>query len=148
MAVYEGARPRSGFFPRGRAGSPPLRRPVVHPPVSRRAAPVERLDTPALPRRRARTAIRARRHPRTVGFVLGAIVVVFLLSFFSLVQTVRVSASGYDLDRLDSDYANLLRQRQQVMSDLDRYGAEPAIRQEAISDGLTQLPPPIVIPAR
>ena len=80
MAVYEGARPRSTFLPRRRL-----------------EAPLLRPQAPALPRRRSRVAMRANRRPRTVGFIIGAIVIGFLLSFFSLVQTVRVSTSGYDM---------------------------------------------------
>jgi hypothetical protein len=78
------------------------------------------------------------------GIAIGVIVVAFLLSFFSLVQTVRVSASGYDMDQL----ARQWNQRQQDLSDINRLNRESAIRRQAISDGLSQLPAPIVIPAR
>jgi hypothetical protein len=78
VAVYSGARPRSTFLPqRSRV-----------------------IDTPTLPRRRVRGAVRARRRTNRLAFVLGGIVLVFLLAFFSLAQTVRVSATGYDLERL------------------------------------------------
>ena len=76
------------------------------------------------------------------------IVVAFLLSFFSLVQTVRVSASGYDMDRLTREWGQLQNQRQQDLSDINRLNRESAIRRQAILDGLSQLPAPIVIPAR
>jgi hypothetical protein len=76
------------------------------------------------------------------------IVVAFLLSFFSLVQTVRVSASGYDMDRLTSEWNRLQNQRAQDLSDINRLNRESAIRRQAISNGLSQLPAPIVIPAR
>ena len=131
MAVYEGARPRSTLFPRRRM-----------------EAPLLRPHAPALQRRRTRVEIRAARRPRIVGFVIGLIVVAFLLSFFSLVQTVRVSASGYDMDRLNAEYQQLQNQGQQVTSDIGRLGRESAIRRQAISDGLTQLRAPVVIPAR
>jgi len=75
-------------------------------------------------------------------------VVAFLLSFFSLVQTVRVSASGYDMDQLNQRYGQLLNERQQDLSDVNRLNRESAIRRGAISEGLSQLPPPVVIPAR
>ena len=55
--------------------------------------------------------MRANRRPRTVGFIIGAIAVAFLLSFFSLVQTVRVSASGYDMAQLNDEYLQLETQR-------------------------------------
>lgn len=132
MAVYEGARPRNIVLPRRGTTVAPLRRP----------------QAPAIPRRRARATIRANRRPRLVGFVLGTIVIAFVLSFFSLVLTVRVSASGLDMQRLDTQYRQLVNERGQILSDLDRFGRESSIRRQAISGGLTQLPQPVVIPAR
>jgi hypothetical protein len=76
------------------------------------------------------------------------IVVAFMLSFFSLVQTVRVSASGYDMERLTGEMNQLQNKRQQDLADINRLNRESAIRRQAISDGLSQLPPPVVIPAR
>jgi cell division protein FtsB len=131
MAVYEGARPRSTFFPRRRL-----------------EATLLRPQAPVIPRRRQRTMIRANRRPRTVGLVICGIVVVFVLSFFSLAQTVRVSVSSYDMDNLDKQYNQLQNQRQQLLSDIDRLGRESAIRRQAIAGGLSQLPAPIVLPAR
>jgi ABC-type sugar transport system permease subunit len=92
--------------------------------------------------------MRANRRPRTVGFVIGAIVIAFLLSFFSLVQTVRVSASDYDMTQLNDQYMQLQNQRQGIISDIDRVGRQSAIRRQAIANGLTQLPAPVVLPAR
>jgi hypothetical protein len=92
--------------------------------------------------------MRANRRPRRVALAIGAIVVVFLLSFFSLIQTTRVSASGYDMARLTDEYLELQNQRRQVTSDIDRVGRQSAVRRRAITDGLTQLPQPVVIPAR
>ena len=92
--------------------------------------------------------MRANRRPRTVGFIMGAIVVAFLLSFFSLVQTVRVSASSYDMDRLNSQYIQLQNQSRQLQSDIDRLGRQSAIRRQAIANGLTQLPAPVVVSGR
>jgi hypothetical protein len=92
--------------------------------------------------------LRAQRRPRLFGIAIGVIVVAFLLSFFSLVQTVRVSASGYDMDQLTRQWNQLQNQRQQDLSDINRLNRESAIRRQAISDGLSQLPAPIVIPAR
>ena len=131
MAVYEGARPRSMFLPRRRL-----------------EAPLLRPQAPALPRRRSRVAMRANRRPRTVGFIIGAIVVAFLLSFFSLVQTVRVSTSGYDMSLLNDDYLQLENQQQQITSNIGRVGRQSAISRQAIADGLSQLPAPVVLPAR
>ncbi len=92
--------------------------------------------------------MRAQRRPRVVGFVLGAIAVAFLLSFFSLVQTVRVSASSVDMAHLNDDYVQLESQRQQIKADIDRVGRQSAIQRQAIADGLTELPAPVIIPAR
>ena len=92
--------------------------------------------------------LRSRRRPRFFGIAIGIIVVAFLLSFFSLVQTVRISASGYDMDQLNSQYGQLSNQQQQDVSDVNRLDRESAIRRQAIAGGLSQLPPPVVIPAR
>jgi cell division protein FtsL len=127
MAVYQGARPRLGLFPRRL-----LRRATPAPP----------------PRRRIRGAIRARRRPSRVGFLLGSIVLVFLLAFFSLAQTVRVSATSYDIDRLNTDRDRLQATLSELQSDLNRLGREPAIRKLALDAGLGQLAQPVVVPAR
>ncbi len=105
-------------------------------------------QAPAIPRRSSRLTLRARRRPRFFGLAIGLIVVAFLLSFFSLVQTVRVSTSGYDIDKLNAQWGQLQNQRQQDLSDIGRLGRESSVRRQAISGGLTQLPAPIVIPAR
>jgi len=131
MAVYEGARPRSLLQPRRRL-EPSLLRP----------------QAPALPRRRSGVILRARRRPRMFAMSIGVIVVAFMLSFFSLVQTIRVSTSAFDVSQLNGEFAQLQAQRQQNLSDIGRLDRESAIRRQAIKDGLTQLPPPIVIPAR
>jgi cell division protein FtsL len=126
MAVYQGARPRLITLP----GRPRI------------------AEGPALGRRRARTATRAGRRSNRLGLVLTGIVVAFLLAFFWLAQDIRVSATGYDIGRLE-----LIRQRtdarlQDLESDLNRLGREPAIRKQAIDNGLGQLDDAIVLPAR
>jgi hypothetical protein len=126
MAIYEGARPRSGFL----------------------NLPIPASQAPSLPRRKTRSPIRARRRASRVGLVLGGIVLTFLLAFFSLAQSVRVSATGYDLERLSAEHDRLEGQRQQLISDLNRLGREPAIRKQAIDAGLAPLPAPLVVPAR
>jgi hypothetical protein len=123
VAVYTGARPRSQLLPR--------RSRVV--------------DQPTLPRRRVRGATRAKRRTNRLAFVLGGIVLTFLLAFFSLAQTVRVSATGYDVERLSRERDALLVRKQELLTDLNRLGQEPAIRKLAIDDGLTQLRAPVVI---
>lgn len=126
MAVYEGARPRTIALPRT-------------PQVA---------DVPALPRRRARAAVRARRGPNRLALVLGGIVIAFMLAFFSLAQEVRVSATSYDIGRLQIDKDRLEARRQELASDLSRLGREPAVRKQALDAGLSQLGEPLVLPAR
>ncbi len=126
MAVYEGARPRPGLVLPRRPGSGPT----------------------ILPRRRVRGAVRARRRPRRVGIVLGSIVVAFLLGFFSLAQTVRVAATGYEAERLGTRIEQLDARARDLRSDLNRLGQEPAIRKEATDLGLVPLGDPLVLPAR
>ena len=126
MAVYQGARTR----------------PIVAPPRARVA------EAPALPRRRVRGAVRARRGANPIGFVLGGIVLAFLLAFFSLAQTVRVSATGYDIDALTVEREALESTRRDLTSDLNRLGREPAIRKLSIDAGFAPLTDPLVLPAR
>jgi hypothetical protein len=126
MAVYEGARPRVLGFPR-----------------ARRIA-----ESPVLGRRRVRGATRAGRRTNRLGVVLGAIVVAFMLAFFSLAQQVRVSATGLDIGRLEAERQRLDNVAAEVRSDLNRLGREPAIRKQAIDAGLGQLSEPLVLPPR
>lgn len=127
MAIYEGARPQSPFFP-GR---------------------VRRRDVPAAPtRRRIRGAVRARRRSNRLSFLLGGIVIAFVLAFFSLAQSVRVSATGYDINRLLTEREQLQNRKQDLLSDLNRLGREPAIRKQSIDAGLGQLGEPLVLTGR
>ena len=133
MAVYQGARPRTIALPRG--------------PLGPRVADVPN-EAPALPRRRARAAVRARRGPTRLGVVLGGIVVAFSLAFFSLAQEVRVSATSYDIGRLQLEKDRLDGRIQELESDLSRLGREPAVRKLALDGGLGQLGDPLILPAR
>jgi len=126
MAVYQGARPRTITLP-GR----------------QRIA-----EGPALGRRRARTAVRSGRGTRRLGTVLTAVVVTFLLAFFWLSQDIRLAASGYDIGKLYAARDRMDARLQDLTSDLNRLGREPAIRKQAIDAGLGQLGEPIVLPAR
>jgi hypothetical protein len=123
VAVYSGARPRPAFLPQR----------------SRVA------EVPTLPRRRVRGANRARRRKNRLPFILGAIVVAFLLAFFSLAQSVRVSATGYDVERLNAQRDALLVRKQELLTDLNRLSQAPAVRKLAIDAGLTQLPAAVVV---
>ena len=126
MAVYEGARPRTIALPRG-------------PRV---------LEGPALPRRRARSAVRARRGSSRLSLILGGIAVAFMLAFFSLAQEVRVSATSYDIGQLQLERDRLDGRLQELESDLSRLGREPAVRKLALDQGLGQLREPVILPAR
>ncbi len=126
MAVYEGARPRTLLGPR--------RRPTA--------------GAPSIPRRRTSSARRVQKRSSAVDWALVGIVVAFVLAFFSLAQTVRMSATGYELDRLAADRARLEARLADLESDLNRLGRESAIRKLALDAGLGQLRPSIVLPAR
>ncbi len=127
MAVYQGARQRTIVLPR---------RPRVA------------VEAPSLPRRRVRAAVRARRGPSRLAMLLGAIVVAFVCAFFSLTQDVRVSATGYEVDRLTTERSQLEAQADDLRNELNRLGKAPAIRKLAIQAGLGPLPEPLVLPAR
>ena len=127
MAVYQGARQRTIVLPR---------------------RPRFEVQAPALPRRRARAAVRARRGPSRMSLLLAAIVVAFAGAFFSLSQDIRVSATGYELDRLATQHRRLDARAEDLRNELNRLGKAPAIRKQAIDAGLGPLPEPLVIPAR
>jgi hypothetical protein len=131
VAVYEGARPRT-----------------IALPGSRRTPRATVAGTPALPRRRARAAVRARREPGRLALVLGVIVVAFMLAFFFLAQEVRVSATTYDMSRLQLERERLDAELADLHSDLHRLGREPAIRKLGLDAGLGQLDDAIVLPPR
>ena len=126
MAIYEGARPQSPLFP-GR--------------VSRRGEPSP------VARRRIRGAVRAKRRSNRLPFVLGGIVIAFALAFFSLAQSVRVSATSYDINNMIEQRDSLLQRKQELLSDLSRLGGEPAIRRQALDAGLNQLADPLILGA-
>lgn len=126
MAVYQGARQRTIVLPR---------RPSLE------------LPAPALPRRRVRAAVRARRGPSRMSLLLAAIVVAFAGGFFSLSQDIRVSASGYEADRLATQQRRLEARAEDLRNDLNRLGRAPAIRKLALGTGLGPLPEPEVIAA-
>ena len=131
MAVYQGARPRAIGLP----GRPRLFDGVA--------------PAPSLPRRRARGAVRARRNVSArPGLLLAVIVVAFMLAFFSLAQQVRVSATSYDIGRLQVERERLDARLQELDSDVSRLGREPAVRKLALDAGLGELGEPLVLPAR
>ena len=130
MAVYVGARERSRLLP------------------ARSAPRSVETETPAVDRRRQRSAVRAGRRPSHVGLALGAIAIAFILALFSLAQTIRVSATSYDIDQLIYERDRMTADQQQLRSDLSRLGNEPAIRKQAFDLGMSQLGDPLVVAAR
>jgi len=129
MAVYQGARPGRLTQPYPGAGIGATRGRVVG-------------------RRGARPAIRAGRSPVPVGAALGAITLAFCLAFFSLAQTISVSESNYEVDRLTVQRERLQERQQELLSDINRLGGESAVRKLAFDSGLGQLDAPIILPVR
>jgi hypothetical protein len=95
-----------------------------------------------------RSAVRSRRGPSRLAVLLAAIVIAFAGAFFSLSQDIRVSATGYEMDRLAIDQQRLQAQADDLRNELNRLGKAPAIRKFAIDAGLGPLPEPEIIPAR
>ena len=161
MAVYQGARRRS-VLPLGNRAAYGTNRSATAAstagPVGtlRRRLPrsgvlppiVDPAAEAALPRRRMRGAVRAGRRTRPLRLLLGAIVVAFLLAFFSLAQTVRLTASDYEVDRLLGQRDRLDARRLELLADLNRLGREPAIRRGAIDLGLSPLGEPMLVHSR
>jgi hypothetical protein len=83
-----------------------------------------------------------------MAILLGAIVIAFAGAFFSLSQDIRVSATGYEVDRLTTQHDRLEAQAADLLNELNRLGKAPAIRKLAIEGGLGPLPEPVVVPAR
>jgi hypothetical protein len=98
--------------------------------------------------RHSASAVRERSRPPAVGLAIAAIVIVFGAAFLSLSQSVRVAATGYDIVRLASEHDRLQAIRQDLQSDVTRLWSEPAIRKQALDNGLGQLGAPILVPAR
>lgn len=89
-----------------------------------------------------------RRATARPGLLLGLIVVAFMLAFFSLAQQVRVSATTYDIGRLQVERERLDARLQEITSDVSRLGREPAVRKLALDAGLGQLGEVVMLPAR
>jgi carbonic anhydrase len=92
--------------------------------------------------------VRARQRTGRTGILAAGIVVTFALGFVSLAQTVRVSATDIERDRLAAERQVLLDEQSQIRSDLNRLGREPAVRKQALDAGLGQLVDPLIVPAR
>ncbi|MCI0345949.1 MAG: hypothetical protein L0221_10985 [Chloroflexi bacterium] len=142
MAVYEGARPR-GFGLR--LGD---QRASRGPASDGRTAGGQGLALPRSGSARARLGLMPRPHVGPLGATLGSIVLLFLVGFLWLAQSVRVSATSYDIVRLSSSHDRLDALARDVESDLSRLSGQPAIRKLALDAGLGQLDAAIVLPAR
>jgi hypothetical protein len=137
MAVYEGARPRGFGFRLGGG------RPVAGGPAEAAALRLPRTGP---------TALRLGHLPRPnvgpLGAALGSIVLLFLIGFLWLAQSVRVSATSYDIVRLGSQHDRLDALARDLQSDLSRLSGQPAVRKLALDAGYGQLDTAIVLPAR
>ena len=80
--------------------------------------------------------------------LLAAIVIAFAAAFFSLSQDIRVSATGYEMDRLATAQLRLESRATDLRNEINRLGKAPAIRKQAIGLGLGPLPQPLVLTAR
>lgn len=131
MAVYQGARQRAIVLPRA---------PRIGVGLGAGA--------PALPRRRRRAAVRARRGPSRLAILLAAIVVAFSGAFFSLSQDIRVSATSYETDHLANEAQQLQDAAADARNNLNRLGKAPAIKTLAVDYGLGPLAEPLVVQPR
>jgi CBS domain containing-hemolysin-like protein len=95
-----------------------------------------------------RAAVRARRGSSRISILLAVIVVLFAGAFFSLSQDIRVSATGYEMDRLAAQKMQLDNRVEDLRNELNRLGKAPAIRKQAIDAGMGPLPEPLVVTAR
>jgi hypothetical protein len=59
-----------------------------------------------------------------------------------------VSATSYDIGRLQQERDRLDGRLQELVSDASRLGREPAVRKLALDGGLGQLGDPLILPAR
>ena len=147
MAIYQGARQRSGL------ALPAVLRPSLVPRAAGPAAGRIGRPVTAIPRAHGRRKARGRvglLRPTSqhVGLVLAAIVVAFSGAFLWLSQSVRVTATNYDIVRLTSERDRLEALSLDLRSDLNRLAGAPAIRQQALDQGFGQLGAPLVITAR
>src|SRR5262245_65483135 len=163
MAVYQGARRRT-HLPLGLDALTGGSRPTdadPRPATSERANRAGRtgrtgraglgigraLGRSASGRRSAR-AVRERTRPPVVGLAIAAIVIIFGAAFLSLSPSVPVAATGFDIVRLASEHERLEAIRQDLQSDVHRLWSEPAIRKQALDNGLGQLGAPVIVEAR
>ncbi len=146
MAVYEVARPR-GFGLRLGGGRPTTGR-TSDGRTARQAGTGTTLALPRIGGARARLGLVVRPHVGPLGTALGSIVLLFLVGFVWLAQSVRVSATSYDIVRLGSQHDRLDALARDLDSDLSRLSGQPAIRKLALDAGLGQLDAAIVLPAR
>lgn len=150
MAVYQGARQRSGL------ALPGILRPGLLPWGGQRpdgrSTRRDRLGTRTIPRAHGRRNAGGRvgirpATTRQVGLILAAIVVAFSGAFLWLSQSVRVTATNYDIVRLISEHDRLEALSVDIRSDLGRLSGTPAIRQGAFERGYGQLGMPQIIQA-
>jgi hypothetical protein len=157
MAVYQGARRPAVTLPRD-GGAPMPRRNAV--PVRRRAVktdgrgPLPVIGRPLVgrpgvtDRRRPARKVRAHRRASPVLVTLALIITAFVLGLMYLTQSIRVAATGFEIDRLSSEHVRLQQQLVSLESTITQNGSEPAVLERAGQAGLDRLGGLIRLPAR
>lgn len=82
-----------------------------------------------------------------MGLTLAVILAGFLLGLVYLNQSIRATATSYDLDSLLVERQRLTREIQSLGGEAVRYGAEPVIVQAAQQHGLDRLGGTVRVPA-
>lgn len=153
MAIYQGARQRRGLAVALPAILRPGHAPTAGEGAIRRSARPAAAGSRTLPRAHGRRNAGARvglprATTQTVGLILAGIVVAFSGAFLWLSQSVRVTATNYDIVRLTAEQSRLQALSVDLRSDLSRLSGAPAIRQQALDLGYGQLGAPEIIQAR
>src|SRR3990172_6745785 len=111
MAIYQGARRRS-VLPLGSRAAYGTN-PSPTPPSTSGAPP----PAPPPPGGGGGGGAGGGGRARPLRLLLGAIVVAFLLAIFSLAQTVRLTATDYEVDRLLGERDRLDARRLELLAD-------------------------------
>ena len=122
VAGYAGARPRTGVLGRR-----------VAPPAGESRGRAADRDAFAAPGPRAASSAAPGGGRARTGILIAGIVVAFGLGFFSLAQTVRVSATDVEVDRILAERQILLAEQDQLRADL--YRARPRARHSEAGPG-------------
>ena len=103
---------------------------------------------PLLPRRRLAAPSRRGRHVDSVGVLLAAVVLAFLLALIYVGQSVNLGATNYQHVQLLDEREDLLRQVKTAEAGINRLAAEQWVLDRAQRAGLAPLGGRLLIPAR